>query len=344
MLQLNNTTPFAVAITGIPDPRGIDTLYVTAKATFSFSENGVAVAESQLPLRMADEYVGDPGTSSLRYASEVHPCKPSTDIVVVGSAHAPSQREVQWLDVQVQVSSLKKTIRVFGDRKWRGRGNDLSISPPVPFLRMPIVYERAYGGLYQDGSRTKVLFDERNPVGVGFAGERKPAEMAGLPLPNLEDPAQLIGQCGDRPCPAGFGYVAPSWEPRKCLAGTYDAEWQRTRAPYLPTDFQPGFFNAAHPDLVAPRYLAGGEPLSLLNLTASGAAKFTLPVCRFETTVHVAGREEGPQMNLETVLIEPDEGRLSLIWRASVACDKTMLKVSRVDIGVKEMVLNGVRA
>ena len=32
--------------------------------------------------------------------------------------------------------------------------------------------------------------EERNPVGLGFLGRRKPDELAGQPAPNLDDPEQ----------------------------------------------------------------------------------------------------------------------------------------------------------
>ena len=50
MLQLKNETPFAAAINLFPDPEGIDTLYVTLKATFAIEDGQPAVAEEQVPV------------------------------------------------------------------------------------------------------------------------------------------------------------------------------------------------------------------------------------------------------------------------------------------------------
>ncbi len=84
MLQVKNETPFVPGLSVLPDLDGVDTLYVSVKATFEIGAQGVRVAEKQLPVVAADEPWGKPGESSVRYAGEVHPLKPATDVVLVG--------------------------------------------------------------------------------------------------------------------------------------------------------------------------------------------------------------------------------------------------------------------
>ena len=338
MLQLNNSTPFIVGIALFPNEKGIDTIYVTAKATFTIKDQALVLVEKQLPLLMADEFRREPESSSLAFANETVPTKPSTDIVLVGSAYAPGGRPVPQLDVSLQVGGVTRAIRVFGDRQWFGDDQEIKISAPIPFSKMPLEYEHAFGGMHEADS---VLFEERNPVGKGFAGKRTLQEMASRPLPNFEDPAHLIRLPGDRPMPVGFGYISPTWEPRKSLAGTYDAAWTKQRAPYLPEDFDPRFFNTAHPDLICKGYLKGGEPVYLQNLSPAGSLRFILPLCEFDTVVHMAGSKVAPQMNMDTVLIVPDEERISLFWRTAVECDKKALKISQIDVALKNFMVNG---
>jgi hypothetical protein len=343
MLQLKNSTPFASQIAVLPDPRGIDTLYVTLKAAFVMGPR-LTVAEPQPPVVLADEYWGEPGQSSLKYASDIHLTKPTTDVVLIGQAHAPGRKPVPQLDVSLAVGKRQKVVRVFGDRTWQPGLLALpaSISKPEPFKTMPLVYERAFGGFHETaGKQPEVLFEARNPVGSGFVGKRKGGELKDLPLPNLEDPADLIGGTRDTPPPAGFGFLAPTWLPRRSFAGTYDEAWARQRAPFLPKDFNPKFFNAAHPDLVCDRYLTGGERIQAVNVTPEGVLNFRLPVCELRPSVRVAGREETPALNLETVLIEPDERRLSLVWRAAVPCDKHPLKVESIVVELDRLDLDG---
>ncbi len=341
MLQLKNETPFKATITLFPNEAGIDTLYVVLKATFEFDASSqIRVADEQLPLTMSDEYWGKPGASSIRYASDLHLCKPSTDVILIGQAYAPRGKAVPSLDVSLAVAERKKLIRVFGDRTWVDENKQ--VSKPEPFETMALVYERAFGGMHVvEGETPRVLAEERNPVGAGFRGARNNADLAGLPLPNLEDPAGFVEQVGDKAVPACFGFVAPNWEPRRGFAGTYDAAWQATRSPYLPEDFDSHFVNAAHPDLVFDRYLQGSEPIHLMHLSQVPRIAFVLPLCRLDTEVQIAGSPERPPLNLETLLIEPDDARFSMTWRGQVQCDKRALKVEQVTITLADLELTG---
>ncbi len=340
MLQVENETPFKVALAVFPDAEGVDTLYVTVRGAFDVRDS-LRIADEQPAIRAADEYFGEPETSSLKYAGEMQLLKPSTDVVLVGHACAVGGRPVPIVDVALAVASVRKTIRVFGDREWKGL-IDPTISPPAPFERLPLVYERSFGGVVGiDPEARSVQRDPRNPVGMGFARVAKSGEMGARQLPNLEDPAQLIQHPSDRPAPAGFGFVAPSWEPRRSFAGTYDHHWKKTRAPFLPADFNPQFFNSAHPDLICKGHLQGGEEVSVLHVTPAPGLHFRLPTCRFDTRVFIGNVIEKPPLFIETVLLEPDEHRVSLLWRGALRCDKSALRVSRVRVQMTSLELAG---
>ncbi|WP_141620440.1 DUF2169 domain-containing protein [Myxococcus sp. AB036A] len=331
MLQVTNSTPFEVGIDLFPDPRGVDTLYVAMKGTFDLRPpvRSLAVAEKQVPIRVSDVPWNEEAASSLRQAGERHPCKTSTDVLLVGNAHAPRGKAVSELDVQLTVGRLTKAIRVFGDRSWRAGVWGPRISSPEPFLTMPLTYERAFGGTHVTPSG-KSLFVARNPVGRGFRGQRGMSELVGLPLPNLEDPRRPVAEAGDRAEPACFAPIAPSWSPRKEYVGTYDETWRKRRAPFLPADFDERFFQVASSDLIAPAFLKGGETVSILHALKEGVCQFTLPLCEPAIRVDVAGKQETPRASLETVLIEPDEHRVCMLWRAAVPCDKKVLQVRHV--------------
>jgi hypothetical protein len=333
MLQVTNTTPFDAGIDLFPDARGVDTLYVALKATFELGPpgRGLRVAEKQVPLLTADVHWGAPGASSLRFAGERHLCKPSTDVVLVGQAHAPRGKPVTELEVQLSVAGLTKRLRVTGDRVWRSGILSPGISSPEPFLTMPLTYERSFGGTHVP-ERGEASFEPRNPVGRGFRGPRGPRELSGLPLPNLEDPGCLVTKAGNGAVPACFAPVAPSWAPRKLHAGTYDEKWRKHRAPFLPRDFDARFFQVAPADLIAPSYLKGGEPVRLVHLLPEGECRFQLPVCVPVIQAHIAGTVETPRAHLETVLIEPDERRVCMLWRAAAPCDKKVLQVRQVTV------------
>lgn len=328
MLQLQNSTPFAADMALFPNEEAIDTLYVIVKATFNISTQ-LTLVDEQLPPVKADVYWTEPGKSSIKYASDFHIGKPATDIIMLGHACAPNQNDVSQLDVGLSIGSLSKTIRVFGDRHWK----DGHITAPKSFKTMAMIYEKAYGGIHIINGQVAEA-EERNPIGRGFAGSRKAEEMNGVPLPNLEDPAALIREHTDQPMPACFGASAPNWQPRANYAGTYDEQWQTTRAPYLPQDFDKRFLNVAHPELIYPGYLRGGEPIQITNMHPAGVLKFDVPRARLSTRVMIAGKAETPDFNLETLILEPNQLRMSLVWRAAVLCDKKALKVSDIRVAL----------
>ncbi|MFP2962242.1 DUF2169 domain-containing protein [Myxococcus sp. 1LA] len=235
-------------------------------------------------------------------------------------------------------SRVTKSIHVTGDRVWRSGLLSAGISSPEPFVTMPLTYERAFGGTHVP-ERGDASFEPRNPVGRGFQGRRGTQELNGLPLPNLEDPRHPVAKAGDRAVPACFAPIAPSWAPRKLHAGTYDSRWRQYRAPFLPEDFDVRFFHVASADLIAPTHLKGGEPVRLVHLLPEGECRFSLPLCVPDIQAHIASQVETPRPHLETVLIEPEERRVWMLWRATAPCDKKVLQVRRVTVGLKTLQL-----
>jgi hypothetical protein len=323
VLQLQNQTPFKAVFTVLPDATAIDTLYVVVKATLDLLPK-LSLSDVQIPLTLADEYYGDPASSSLRSTSEMHIGKPGTDVLLIGRAWAPGKRPVRQAQVTMTVAERRKTIQVSGDRVWRnGRPSD-----PQAFESMPLVWERAFGGLHKRGDR--VLAEERNPIGCGFVEGLSAQETEGRPVPNLEDPATPIGNIGDACVPACFAPIAPSWLPRRAFAGTYDERWQRQRAPFLPDDFDSRFFHSASAEFAFDRYLTGGEPVRISGVAPDGPVEFTVPDARLHVSVTVAGSPVEPEAHLETLSIEPDNNRVCFTWRASLPCDKRALKVETI--------------
>ncbi|RYY77089.1 MAG: DUF2169 domain-containing protein [Gammaproteobacteria bacterium] len=328
MLQLKNHTPFSAAFALFPNAQGIDTLYTIVKATFKIGPQWTLAEKQPIP-QQVDAYWGEPDNSSLRFASDYHIGKAGTDILMSGYACAPQEQPVRSLDVYLSVGSVNKTLRVFGDRYWN-RG---LISHPEPFSRMPLVYERAFGGIDED--RGQVRSNEaRNPVGCGYAGAKSVLEMDGLPLPNIECPRDLIYHHNDCPTPAGVAPIAPSWLPRAQYAGTYDEQWQQNRAPYLPDDFQTRFLNVAHPDLVYPGFLRGDEPVTIHGMHPAGSLQFNLPYVKLRNKLTVEGVEKTSDFVLETLDLDPNQLGLSLTWRSAYECDKRALKISQIFVSL----------
>ncbi|MFO0948578.1 MAG: DUF2169 domain-containing protein, partial [Planctomycetota bacterium] len=256
------------------------------------------------------------------------PYKIATDIALLGHAHAPQGEPVDEMAVELEVGSVSKRLRVVGNRQWRPRMGAWVPSAPEPFERMPIRYEYAFGGTdASSGDPPRQAFEPRNPVGKGF--RHRPNES--LPLPNIEDFNDRIRDWADRPMPQGFGFIARHWQTRTQYAGTHDEHWQAEQCPLLPMDFDYRFFQAAHPDLIAPGYLSGDEPVRLAGLSPDGDLRFSLPAITVGVAVHPRrGQVIRGLARLDTVILRPDDKKVNLVWRSTIPCPRKHADISRV--------------
>lgn len=174
------------------------------------------------------------------------------EFLVYGCAHPPGGFERQPLLVEAAVGEVRKQLAVFGDREF---GALAGVGSPKPISRLPITPENAFGG---DGFAD-------NPQGKGYA----PLADGRWPLPNVEDPAQLVVHRGDRATPAGFWALAPDAPAKLRLLGRCDARWQATRWPQLPLDTHPDYFQAAPADQRCSGFLRGDEKIVLRHLHPS---------------------------------------------------------------------------
>jgi hypothetical protein len=327
VFELRNQSPFVARLAPALASDGAEMVMAVVKGTFAIgARDDLPVAPVQVPITLADQYYGEPGESSIKYASDVVPGKRGTDVALVGSAHAPKGETLSLL-VTLEAGPLRSRVAVIGDRQWkRSWARGVHASDPRPFSTMPLVYERAFGG--QDVSaRTAAkpsnwAFEPRNPVGVGLVANLSRADLPSVRLPNLEDPADLIDGPARRPRPVGLGFIAPAWKPRADCAGTYDEVWRRDRFPLLPADFDARFYNCAHPDLTSPQLFRGGEPIRVTNASRQGTLELRVPEVGVLATFYIDGKIIEARCDLDTVVIEPDEGRLMLTWRASARCHR----------------------
>lgn len=331
---IENKTPFAFEVLFLVDEEFRPLVVPVIKATFDIHSGACRLAEKQVPVSLSGECWGeDPAASSYKYEPEVAFFKAATDVVLVGSAHAPRARTTE-MDIRLTVGPLRKELKVFGEREWIRTAVGTAMTPPVRFETMPLVYERAFGGWdRRHPGLAHQACEPRNPVGAGF----RLTWEDGLRLPNIEDPRALLKTFGDRPPPAGFGFVSPHWQPRAALAGTYDAKWQADRAPLLAKDFDRRHFNAASAGLVAPGYLRGNERVTAEGVVPEGVLAFALPVVP-PPRVKIVRKDEADidlTANLDTVIIEPDEARVLIVWRAHATLRTGPHDLRAVDISLE---------
>lgn len=284
-------------------------------ATFSLATGTPRRLEEARPLEIGGAYAGPPGASSLRREVQIAYAKTGTDVVLLGHARSPRGPAPEVL-VSFQCGALSKVVRVVGDRFWFKSLGAFAMTEPTPFEALPLVYERAFGGVDRTVPGPNPALEMRNPLGVGYHAAAG-AFREGDRLPNLEHPEFPIRGFRDAPPPAGFGFVDPGWQPRAGLAGTYDAVWRAQRAPAWPKDFDRRFFSAAAPGLASTGHLAGDEAVKLVGATAAGPLAFRLPG-RARPTVRLGLRRSPDreiELALDTVILDADALELTLLWR-----------------------------
>lgn len=329
-----NTTGMLAGLTVFTDKDGRDHCVVVVKGTFNVCKDGkVTLADEQLPLVYADKHYGDPGNTSIQYECDFVPFKPRADLIVNGFVFSPNESPVRELLAGFQVGSVRKIIKIFGNRYWDSGLAGLKPSDPERFIKMPLKYEHAYGGADQSDDDPKNWgFELRNLVGVGFYMGKGIGSVVGKSLPNLENSNHLINTWSDRPAPASFGGLARGWQPRIKFAGTYDQQWLDRRFPFLPEDFDQQYFQSAPADQQF-SYFRGGEELRFANMTPEGSLSFTMPQLEIPITYRFRDRSITMEPNIDTVIVEPDQYRFVAVWRTSVPLGRKIHALREITVG-----------
>jgi uncharacterized protein YjbI with pentapeptide repeats len=259
------------------------------KAAFGLRPDGAMELLEKAPVvvRRDVHHEGLP-TNSLVLAADDAPYLERVDVVFVGHAHAPEGRAVPQMRVRMALYGegplIDKSLEVVGNRKRHG-------DAPVPFVRMPIVYERALRD--PEGLR--------NPVGV-FEG---PANV-GRPRTHLPD---------------GFGPVSRFWRQRRQRVDP--GVVSRLDAPIgeIPRRFDWSYFQIAPSDQRVAE-LRGDEWLLLEGLTKSAhRMRSQLPSPR--VTMWAWSVEGSPEagwpirMVADTLFVEGDAQRCTVTWRGA---------------------------
>jgi hypothetical protein len=329
MWAIDNRTAYAAERTWVRSVSGAHEWIVAVKATFTVAPDGkLELAEKQLPPLRVPEFTGEPGKSSLRYEADLTPLKPATDVTVNAQAHAPKGNPVEDLPVSVSVGGKRKVLLVRGMNVFYEGALGLTTTAPRPFVKMPIVYERAWGGAdLDDPQPAKQKMEARNPVGVGVA--RKPASLEATPGPNIVYPGKDLDFA-----PAGFGAIASTWSPRRELAGTYDERWEKSRKPLLPADWDQRSLLCAPEDQQTAGYLRPGTPIELVHMTPEGVLRFELPRIALSFVTAFGRTRQEHEGHLVSVVVEPEDRRLILVWQTSLmvpARQLDYLDATRID-------------
>jgi hypothetical protein len=341
---------------------------VIVKRSYRIVPDGRAErAELDQPLRMIDQYYddGDPEWSTVQYESELAPYKASTDVVVIGKAYAPRGAATERITVGVQVGERKKILAVTGNRRCSFREGAAPVfTDPEPFTEMEIRYDRAYGGRDEKSVPDIPFLYPRNFMGAGVVLRNVKEAVEDLPLPNIEDPQDLLTperlfiEEPDRwhlqPLPQGFGWRQRTWYPRSALLGAYPAFLDpgvvtpEERMGLLPKNhvalakqsrlrpMEARFANGASFGMIFASF-KGDEPVVIGRLTPNCLLKFSLPGDTPAIGLDLGQGMQPLEPHLHTVSIRPDDLALDLIWRGAQVYPgyDWLSKMSKLEVNVQ---------
>lgn len=317
------------------------------KRTYAIRPDGLVRLEKPRPFHLIDSYFkpGDPETCSIRTETDLVPFKLATDVVLIGSVHAPKGTAVPVLDAGIDVAGHRKILRVIGNRQclFRERAAP-AFTEPEEFRVLELRYERAYGGTDAHSIKDMPFSYPRNHLGRGFVLSNRPDLIHGLPLPNFEDPSDLLTPerviVGEperwpfQPLPQGFGWFQRTWYPRCSFVASVpaflepDTPLKEAQLGLVPANqvalarqfklpsFDARFNSGASPGLSVP-FLRGGERVRLLHLTPEGQSEFIVPSDVPQVRMDIGFGDRFPEAFLQTLCIRTGDGEVDLIWRVA---------------------------
>lgn len=306
-MELRNQTPYTAGFFNCVVSRDELLGAVIARATFRM-EKGSLVLDHQNPFPVGSEPLKLPEGELDR---EVPFLRKGVDLMILGHAYAPNGKPVESLSMTIKVGEkFLRRILVIGDRVWEGDINHLKPSRPKPFLKIPLSYQRAYGG--KSLGEAGLMAFPANGEGRGFY---LTAEQAlGNPLPNLEDPENPIQSWKDQPNPVGTGPYPASGSLRlmNSIELTKDPTKEQIKHPsdIKIKRIKPEFFNNAHPSMIIYEPIQTGDVVEVSHLTPEGPFRFNLPDLSMHAHVQLENRHFLFPSHLESIVILGDERRV----------------------------------
>ncbi|APR75272.1 Pentapeptide repeat family protein [Minicystis rosea] len=307
-MKIKSTTPFLFGYRAtIRRPPRVE-MTAIVRGTFTIVPGGVVTVPEGIPLLVQGAMTGEIGhvdddarMGECLYPNDFANDKHHAEVMLRGTCHVPRGEPIPECPVRFAVGEWSKILRVIGPRVWTEGGLGSAFSAPLPFTKMPLGYDHAFGG---PGYAP-------NPVGKGVGTSE---------LPNVEHAGDIVRSRSDRPAPAGFGPISAAWPQRAGKLGRAYGKGHRQHAPAFAEDFDWSFFQAAPADQQLSGFLRGDEELTFQNLHPTIQVLTTrLPGLRIRVFIKDAeGAVREAPMRLDTLFADLDRGTVTLTWRGLV--------------------------
>ncbi len=273
-------------------------LSLIAKASFRLMpEAAMRILPRPEPIHDVERHHQNMPTRSVAITADMAPPPPRAEVIFRGHAYAlagkpTKQRLVRLALWRGDAELFDKALSVVGDRE--GAAGE-PLPEPAPFEKVPMVYERAYGG----------FGCEANPFGCGHSNAN--SEPAG-PQPNILDPNEAEHT-------ACFAPLSRVWPERKRLLGGMRPRRLDQRIVEIPEDFDFAFFHAAPADQRVDELLAG-DRLIMEGLSPGGGTLHSfVPAAKILFREVASRRLQALSLRATTLRIDGDAETCSITWR-----------------------------
>jgi len=321
-MEFVNPTPFPADLS-LGEKTEPDTTrlgQIVAKATYRVADDGSVTIDNQEPMPVLAK--DEEAELGLLPRDDMVRVNHAFEVILLGAAYAPRRRPVEELLVSMSLGDVKRELAVIGDRYWLAGVHSTTPTKPVPFDRMPLTWDRAFGGTAEveiDVDSFVDVCDVRNREGTGFDVAKYAKELgdhlnvpSGFPkfdakrrLPNLESPLERIKHPDDTPGPV-------CWATMSLQSGLRARRIDEELAPFPVTTenmiLSQELMCRAHPawiiDLPPPR-----SRFRLTHASPDGAFEFELPAVRVLAD-YVSGDKSATLELMPQVLIVHSEERM----------------------------------
>lgn len=234
---------------------------------------------------------------------------------VHGNAYPLSAAQQTGMSVRVNVGFINKTLHVYPPRVWRKGLLGWSPSVTGALTPVPVDLQHAYGSADSPD----------NQYGSGYTLSPDTAE--NLALPQIETPHSPLRAPGEAAPVASLLPLLPQSRERRAFLGYCDDAWVRQRAPFVPIDTDPRWFDEVAQDQVRPGYWVGNEAWSVAGMhprhpDISGHLPGFRPRLFIKRHLMpdapVISEAQEATLELDTVWLFPDSERVLLLYRAQV--------------------------
>lgn len=299
----------------------------TSYRTFSFKQENYLVVSTKLyfPLNGGHPELFSDAYNAMSelpapFIDEGLP-KISPEYFVAGNVMAPNGHPVKGMPISCTLANSSKYLHATGDRYWLG--GLTGTSQPLPFITMPLTWEKAFGGKGFANNTTGQGIDK---VATDLGDKL-------VKMPNIEYAGQLLTSLSQRPKPAGFSSLMADHPQRLKNMGTYNEQWLKEDFPGYPKDFNFAAFNCAPNDQILQAPIVGGEAFKLegfhdaFSVIEGRIPEFSIKVFAVKKGIEISDLHssdlESLKPRIDTVVFFPNQLMGMLVYRATLKIETT---------------------